>query len=450
MTKKRSRFLFALFTIILVVLLVATFVNFTYPFSINGRYYTYSSFVSNIKLGEDISDSYRFVYRAELPDSNTASSNYDELKQSTMNSLADIVSSEGYRDVTVSQYSQGEEDYIVVTVGNILTIDDENSIKNLIGNPATISFSMSENIEDSFAGAQDVANVGSGSQYDSSTGETYNYISIEFKDANKIAEATEGGGTLYIFLGDSLAFGNGITIDSAITNGYIAINLGSSENADGSTYNPTLEDAKTYANQIRVGLLPLSLTQVDGASITASYGVGSDLLLYIAIIIFVIATFVYLIVKYKEMGLVACFNLLFFITLSMFLLQSIPYVHINFAGIIGILLAYIVTVESLISILEKAKAHYLNDNKLYIAFRLAQKESLARTFMINLLFVVAGFICLFMPSMGIQSFGWAIFVLPFVGVLCSLAIMRLFIKMYLAFNNTDAKKLNFHKGGKNA
>ncbi len=445
MTKRRSRFLFALFTIVLVILLVATFVNFTYPFSINGRYYSYSSFISNIKLGEDIGDSYRIVYRADLPNDSTASSNYDELMRSTKNRLGNIVKDEGYNDVTVTNYSVNGEDYIIVTVGNILTYDDETAIENLIGNPATISFSMSNDVDSAFAGASDVANVTSGSQYDSSTGTNSYYIGIEFKDANKIATATEGGGTLYIFLGDTLAFNSGIEIDSAITNGFFAISLGSSDG-----YTPTLEDANTYANRIRTGLLPLSLTQVDIGSISATYGMGSDIMLAIAMAIFVLAVFIYLIVKYKQMGFLASFNLLFFIVIGLFLLQSIPYVHINFSGIIGMMIGFIIAVDGIITILEKAKAHYQADSKLHVSFKLAQKECTMRTFILNLLVAVCGFICLFMPSMAVQSFGWALFVLSLLSMFSSLALMRLFIAMYLPFNNTDGKKLNFHKGGKNA
>ena len=67
MTKKRSKCLFILFAILLVIGLVATFVNFTYPLAIKGNYYSYSNFVSNIKLGEDIGTSLRITYRADLP-----------------------------------------------------------------------------------------------------------------------------------------------------------------------------------------------------------------------------------------------------------------------------------------------------------------------------------------------------------------------------------------------
>ena len=68
MTKKRSKSLFVVFSIILVICLIACFVNFTYPLSINGNYYSYSSFVSNVKMGEDIGNSLRIVYSTKVPE----------------------------------------------------------------------------------------------------------------------------------------------------------------------------------------------------------------------------------------------------------------------------------------------------------------------------------------------------------------------------------------------
>ena len=69
---------------------------------------------------------------------------------------------------------------------------------------------------------------------------------------------------------------------------------------------------------------------------------------------------------------------------------------------------------------------------------------------LNAFIALVGFGCLFMPTLSIQSFGWVMMVMSLVSIFCSLALMRLFIKMYLPFNNIDGKKCNFHKGGKNA
>ena len=81
---------------------------------------------------------------------------------------------------------------------------------------------------------------------------------------------------------------------------------------------------------------------------------------------------------------------------------------------------------------------------------MSMKENLARSMFVNALVAIAGLICIFMPVLSVQSFGWVALVLPFVSVFTLHALMRLFIKMYLALNNENGTKCNFHKGGKNA
>ncbi len=440
MTKKRSKCLFVLFSIILVVLLIASFVNFTYPFSVNGNYYSYSNFVSNLKLGEDISSSYRFIYRADLPD-HVSGSNYGELKMVTMEGLKSIVQSEGYKDVSVAGYA---EDYIVLQVGNILTKQDETDINYLVGAPAAISFWTTSTRDEGslIASAQDVVSV---EELDVFNGtENVHIVEVKFKDELKdsIASKTKGASAIFIFFGDEIFTPDGMPLGSdGITDGIIPIQ--SSAFVDKTT-------ANSYANKIRTGMLPLNLTAVDHAIITASYGNGANILLYIAMILLILIGFVYLIVKYKQLGWLACFNLLFFITIGLFLLQSIPLVHINFSGIIAMVICLIIAVDSLITIFERAKKYYNNEAKLYVSMKTAQKDSLFKVLINNLLVSIVGLFCLLMPSMGIQSLGWVMFVLPIVNLFTSLVLMRLFIKMYLALNAFDGKKCNFHKGGKDA
>ena len=438
MTKKRSKCLFVVFSILLVICLIASFVNFTYPFTINGNYYSYSNFVSNLKLGEDIGKTYRIVYRADLPEGE-AQANYDDLRTSTKDELKKILQSEGYSDVTASKYGS---DSILIQVGNILTIDDENEIVDLIGAPATISFSVNSDNSDPFAGAKDIEEVYATSYYDQETADNVYVVVIDFNDevTDSIADATADGGTVYIFFGDTE---------------FTQMDLGSSAISEGVIYMQSesfqsLALANTVANRIKTGMLDLELTTVESGTISPTYGVGANLWIAVAMAIFILIGFIFLIVKYRHLGWLACFNLLFFITISLFLLQSIPLVHLNFSGMIGFLIAFIFIVDSFISIFEKAKEHYNYNTKLYIAMKVAQSETLTKTFVMNVGLMIVGFISLLMPSLAIQSFGWVVFVMSFVSLFCIQLLNRLFIKMYLPFNSTDGKKCNFHKGGQNA
>lgn len=438
MTKKRSKCLFVVFSILLVICLIASFVNFMYPFTINGNYYSYSNFVSNLKLGEDIGKTYRIVYRADLPEGE-AKANYDNLRDSTKDELKSILQSEGYEDVTASRYG---DDSILIQVGNILSIDDENEIADLIGAPATISFSTNSDNSEPFAGAKDIEEVYASSYYDQESAENVYVVVIDFKDEmiDSIAESTADGGTVYIYFGDT-EFTQMDLGSSAISNGVIYMQ---------SDDFASLATANTIANRIKTGMLDLELTTLESDTITPTYGVGANIWIAVAMAVFVLIGFIFLIVRYKHLGWLACFNLLFFITISLFLLQSIPLVHINFAGMIGFLIAFIFIIDSFISIFEKAKEHYNQNTKLYIAMKLAQSETLTKTFVMNVGLMIVGLISLFMPSLAIQSFGWVTFVMSFVSIFCVQVLNRLFIKMYLPFNSTDGKKCNFHKGGQDA
>ncbi len=448
MTKTRSKCLFVVFAIILVLCLIATFFNFTYPLAINGNYYSYSSFISNVRLGEDISTSVKYVYRAEIEDEYEQKTNYENLRTSTANALQSILQGEGFKDTTVTNY---DNDKIVVKVGNLITKDDASNVESLIANPARISFSMSNDASAAFAGAKDISNVSAYDYPDSTTHATTYYVMIRFKDKDKIAEATKDGGTLYIFFGDTQF--TSMSLGEGITDGYILIS--SEAFVDHAT-------ANSYVNRIKTGMLDLKLTQLSSEIVEGSYGsvtnfnnrkifgALSGLLIWIALGVIMLIGFVFLIVKYKQMGWLACFNLLFFVCIGLFLLQSIPIAHFNFAGMVGLILCLMFSADSLMTIIEKAKKYYNADTKLHIAFKTAQKESLVKIFIQNGLLIFVGLVSIFMPNMAIQSFGWAMLVLPFVTLFTSLVLMRLFIKMYLSLNSFDGKKCNFHKGGKNA
>lgn len=436
MTRKRSKSLFVIFAILLVICLIACFVNFTYPFSMGGNYYSYSNFVSNIRLGEDVGNSLRIVYRAELPE-NESAKNYNNLKTHTMDSLKEIVQSQGYKDVSVAGYG---DDQIAIQIGNILDEEDVNTIKSLIGNPATISFSTNSDGSDPFAKNECIKSVTTTSA--SNQGKMYYYVLLEFKDDFKaeIAEISAEN-TIYVYIGEQEFIQGGLSTGSITEDGTIPLSS--------DDWTSDLQ-ATTVANQIKTGMLSLSLTQIACDEITASYGVGSNVLLSIAITVLVIAAFVYLIVKYKHMGWLTSFAMMFFIVISLFLLQSIPTVSMNFGGFIGFVVCLLVAFDTILAIIETAKKYYQQETKLHVAFKMSLKENLTKTFINNVMLIIAGFVCMFMPTLSVKSFGWVAFVMPMVSIFTSLVLMRLFIKMYLALNSEDGKKCNFHKGGKNA
>ena len=444
MTKKRSKSLFVVFAILLVILLVASFVNFTYPFTIKGNHYSYSNFVSNLSFGQDIGKSVRILHRVSNREGDN--SNYEELRQSTINQLIGIAQSYGYYDITGATSG---DDGILLQVGNIKDKEDEQNIISLIGNPADISFSIGEN--DSTKAVLFSKDVKSVDLQEGSDGSTTVYqISITFKDPEYVYNTIKaemdknenGSSTLYAFLGEETIINLSLGTDIETIKDTGSISFTNSGIRDRST-------ANRYVNMIRTGILDLQLTQIETASITPSYGSWATISVAIVSLLVVLAMFVFLIIRYKHIGWVACFNLLFFITIGLFIMQSIPIMHINLSGIIGMLLSFILVADMHIVIIENAKYHYNKDTQLYVSFNMALKGTWRRVLITLSLVLAAGITAVCMPFMALQSFGWALLVLSLVGMFSTLALMRLFIKMYLPLNPQNGAKCNFHKGGNN-
>jgi preprotein translocase subunit SecD len=173
------------------------------------------------------------------------------------------------------------------------------------------------------------------------------------------------------------------------------------------------------------------------------------LYIWVALGIMAVASLVFFVLRYKQIGAMAMFNMLFYIVLGLFFLQSVPLVHINLSGIFAIVIAYVLAVMALSNTLENARQEYAKGKKLHISLRQGINSTIGSTLTINTMFVLAGITCALMPNMAIQSFGIVSMVLGMVNIFCSQVLMRLMIKLYLPFNAEDGKKCNFTKEGVN-
>jgi len=437
MTKNRSKMLIIFLTLVLIVGLVASFVSFTFPFSIGGVKYRYSSFVNELVLGSDISDGVMLEYKASVREG-YANDNFDSLMDNTIEGLRDILNDSGFKNSTISRNG---DDGIRIEVGGIVDKEDSNKVVNLIGNPKQLSFSSSTSVDDTFMTGEYVKNV---EAKQASNGiQTAYYVEISFTDrgydiiSKKSAEITADGGTFYMLLGDSQI---GSSSEAVTTK---SLSMSSESFLD-------MKTTEEYAIRIRTGMLPLDLISIYNGTISANVGIRGNVsnpMIYIWIIlgIMVVATAVFFVLRYKQIGAMAMFNMVFYIVLGLFFLQSVPLVHINLSGIFAVVLGYVLAVIALTNALENAKMNYAKGRKLHTSLKKGINSSLVSTLTINITFILAGIICALMPTMAIQSFGIVSMVLGFVNIFCSQALMRLMINLYLPFNPEDGKKCNFTK-----
>lgn len=438
MTKKRSIFLIIFLSIILVIGLLASFVSFTYPFAINGNYYHYSSFVHELVLGSDVSNGVVVTYRASLPE-NEPSSSFDDYMNNTVLGLEEILADAGYKDSTVVTLGDNK---IQVTVGNVSGYEEQQQAISLIGNPQKLKFSSSSSAttENEFdISGKYVKSIEVKSQ--DGNGVTVYYVDIQMtsEGRSKLKALTQdintNGGTMYMYLGEtSIA-----SMDSAslgvVTDGHLT--MYSQDNfVDKST-------TQSYVNSIKTGLLDMDLTQLESSQITASMGNRIGMWIAIAFAVMVVVSFAFLAVKYRELGGIAIFNMLYFIVIGLGLLQSIPFIHFNISGLLGLALCYILSFDAITNICESAKREYASGKKLHTCFKLAGKKSLWQILIPNIFVFVAGVVCALIPNVAVSSFGGVALVLSLVNIFTSLVWFRVMLKLYSALNFYKGERCNF-------
>lgn len=445
MTKNRSRMLIIFLSLLLIIGLVASFVSFKYPLSIGGVYYRYSSFTNEIVLGSDIGEGVLFEYTAKIRDGYDDQDCYDDLMQNTVSGLKDILEDSGFKNSTIVRNGT---DGIRVEVGGIVDRDDQSEVITLIGSPAELVLSSSTDPDDAFLSSDVIKSVKAKSVANGST--TVFYVEITFaKDKleqvkTATADAVSDSGSFYMLLGETQI---GSSSEAVTTE---SITMTSDNFID-------MKTTESYAIRMRTGLLPLELTCSYSGAISAAAGFGGTIsnshgfnpMIYIWIVlaIMVVASFVFFAIRYKQLGLMAIFNMLFYIVLGLFFIQSVPLVHVNLSGIFAIVLGYVLAVVCLVTTLENARNEYAKGKKLHTCLHQGINSSITSNLTVNIMMVLAGIVCALMPNMAIQSFGLVSMVLGFVNAFCSQVWMRVMINLYLPFNSEDGSKCNFTKEG---
>lgn len=437
MTKNRSKMLIIFLSLLLIIGLVASFISFVYPFSINGVEYKYTSFVHELVLGSDIGDGVLLEYHANLREDYSQNDDFDSLMEDTIVGLKDILEDSGFKNSTIVRNG---ESGIRIEVGGIVDKDDSNEVISLIGSPEQLVFSSSESAEDAFMTGEYVSKVEAKQM--SNGVQTVYYVEITFTDAgfeiikDKSAEIIDEGGSFYMLLGSTQV---GSSSEAVTTK---SISMSSDNFVD-------LKTTEQYAIQIRTGMLPLDLVCSYYGTISAGLGYNSMLYIWIVLAIMIVASFAFFIIRYKQIGAMAMFNMMFYLVLALFFLQAVPLVHINFSGVLAIILSYVIACVGLMLTLENAKQEYKKGKKLHICLHQGINNSLISNITINVMLILAGIVSALMPNMAIQSFGIVSLVLGFINIFTSQVLMRLMINLYLPFNPEDGKKCNFIREGSN-
>lgn len=314
---------------------------------------------------------------------------------------------------------------------------DPNAILEELGKPGKLEFMDQTNYElwsqgqdyETVLTGSDIKDATAGIRKDSQTGISDNEVQLQFTDegAEKFAVATAAniGKPIYIIYDDKVV--SYPTVQSAITDGNAVINsIG------------TYEEAENLASTIKIGALPLELTelrsQVLGAklgneAVTTSLQAGAIGLLLVCLI---------MIIAYRFPGFIASVALGAYIILELFLL-NIMHITLTLPGIAGIILSIGMAVDANVIIFTRIREEIADGKTVKTAIKVGFSKALSAILDGNITTAIAGVVLLVMGSGTVKGFARTLLLGIVISMITALVITKLLLNAFAALGVTNKK-----------
>lgn len=315
-------------SVLTIIIFVAALVLGTFTV-VNGLGKYHRGAAENIVLGLDLAGGVSITYQIEEED---ASSQDISDTKTRLQRRVDTYSTEG------NVYLSGSDRISIEIPG----VTDAATILEELGKPGALEFLDTENYE-KFVAGEDYEACVSGSDVknataaiDSSGTVKENVVQLAFTDegTEKFAEATTAnvGKPIYIvYDGEVISYP---TVQTAITGGSAVIN-GMSDS----------EEAEKLAETIRIGALPVTLTELSSNEVGATLGKDALSTTLKAGAIGLIIVAIIMIVLYKVPGVISVFALLAYVVLTLLCLNGFN-ASLTLPGLAGIVLTIGMAVDA--------------------------------------------------------------------------------------------------------
>lgn len=414
--------------IFLVLGFVLAFASFDIPFT----HYTYNGFANSIKLGLDLKGGVMAVYEASEKEGEEG-----DFEQKLLATKARIT------QMITEEYSEA---VITIQQGNRIRVEvpdvsDPETVFDLIGQPASLEFKAEEDtdghIHEAALTGENIVNAYA-SQQQTSSGTLEWGVSIEFdaEGAQAFYELTkqQTGSQIYIYRNGELF--SAPTVNEAIAGGKTFIS-GSMD---------TQQEAEEFATQILSGTFSLELTLLENTVVSATLGVDAIKYGLIAGGIAILLIFAFMIWRYRMMGVMASIALCFYVILTLFFLQALPFVQLTLAGIAGIILSIGMAIDGNIVIFERIKEEYATGKRINQSIRSGFKKSLAAILDSNITTIVVSLILVLLGTGSIRGFAITLLIGTVLSMFTSLIVTRGLMMTYYPLNSNNAKPYNLKRG----
>ena len=429
MTKRKAKVKFALLAIIAAIGILLTCFSFRIPFTT----IRYNGFANAIRLGLDIKGGVLAVYEASVEDDQV--DEFDSRLNATISRLEQFLADEDYSEAVV--YKQGTNKIAI----EVPDVDDPQAIFDIIGQPASLEISREGSSLPALTG-DDIKSAKAYYQQTSETSTAQWGVSIEFTasgttkfyDLTNEAYNDSENNTVDIYIGGTL-FSSPTVSDGPISGGSTFITGGGS-NGDGTM---SQEEAEEYATKILSGTFSTKLTLVSNSVVSAT--LGKEALTYgiIAGAIGLLLIFIFMIVCYGVMGVLADFALIFYLIIYAFVLQAVPLVQLTLPGIAGIILSLGMAVDANVIVFERIKEEYASGKKIHMSVNSGFKNAFSAILDSNVTTIIASVVLYILGTSTIKGFAITLFFGILISMFTSLVVTRSLLKTYLPINSTNPK-----------
>ncbi len=438
MLKRNAIIKFVLITIIAILGMLLCVCPFSVPYS-NSQY---NGFLGAINKGVDLEGGVSAIYECTLKDGQT-----DELPiaiDDSLSKIEDIFKSERFSQLYVER--QGGNRVYVMTSADAYKMNKAfyyiEEGKQLNFTSAKVSDTLTD--VDVYVDCEDLKNVKPDYSYDDSVyGITVEFTTKGYDNLKKLKEVADKttDKTIYAYLGDVQEKNFFAEIKTEDIDDTMFIT-----SASGSGVSITsADDARKVAYSVTGGMLSVDLSLKEVSEIGAVFGKNTKLYIGICFIALIVVSFILLCFRYGQLGLVGSLALVFNLIFFTFLLQSIPFMTFNIAGVVGSLASYLLACFAIVTIFENARSEYAMGKKLYLSCKGGFKKSLVPILDSHALaIIIAIFLWIIAPA-SMKCFGIVLLIGSLLSMFISLLLLRWFVNMYLNINSTKAKKLRFKR-----
>lgn len=371
-----------------------------------------------IKQGLDITGGVSVVYQAKNLDDPDLAKNLDM----AMTIFRTRLTSEGFPEATITQQGNARI-RIEIPINESSAIQDPNMITQYLVKTAKVEF-KDPNGNVLFEG-KDMEQVDVGM----AKGNEY-VVSFKLNSAATaiFAKATQEflKQKISIYLDGNLI--SDPTVDSTIPGGEGYIEGGF-----------TADSARQLAQQIRSGVLPLEMEELEVRSISATLGDEALQKSITAGLIGLALVFIYILVWYRLPGLMADIALLIYMIIMLFALATIPGVQLTLPGIAGIILSVGMAVDANVVIFERFKEEVRSGKTIRTAVKSGFSRAFSAILDSNVTTIIAALVLLFFGTGPIKGFAITLLIGIITSFISAVFVTRGLLNLMLGLGITDTR-----------